>query len=262
MLATHINPLTATQRMMQAALMRIRPAPLASRIKRAIGIKRVAVTTVNGIFAVDPVSVFGLQITKFGVYEPAMIATLRAQLHPGATFVDIGANEGYITTIGAEIVGSRGRVLAIEPQTRLLPVIAENLRLNGILWVDVANICIGDVPGLGQIHLAADTNTGSSGIHRASSYRTPTQSVAIKTLDQAIDDAKLGRIDLMKVDIEGFEYEAVLGSPMTFQSHRVRALALELHPALLAARGKAAADITALLSGCGYQRINDVWTAP
>ncbi len=95
-----------------------------------------------------------------------MIATLQAHLHAGATFVDVGANEGYMTMIGA------GRVLAIEPQTRLLPIIAENLRINRIASASVINSCIGSAPGRGHIHLTADTNTGGSGMHRATSYKT------------------------------------------------------------------------------------------
>jgi hypothetical protein len=70
----------------------------------------------------------------------------------------------------------------------------------------------------------------------------------------------------MKIDIEGFEYEALLGSPRVFQQHRIRALALELHPHILAARGKDAGEITAMLANAGYTRTetfgNDVWTAP
>jgi hypothetical protein len=70
----------------------------------------------------------------------------------------------------------------------------------------------------------------------------------------------------MKVDIEGFEYEALLGSPQVFAQHRIKAIALELHPTLLAGRGKRAEDITEMLQQCGYTLTatfgNAVWLAP
>lgn len=81
-----------------------------------------------------------------------------------------------------------------------------------------------------------------------------------------LDEVGMGHVDLMKVDIEGFEYEALLGAPEVFQRHRVAALALELHPTRLASRHKDATDIATMLERCGYKLTtsegNDVWLAP
>ena len=69
----------------------------------------------------------------------------------------------------------------------------------------------------------------------------------------------------MKVDIEGGEYEAILGSPDVFRQHRVRVLALELHPRQLAARGKDAGELERFLRACGYMSsaaAPSVWIAP
>ena len=75
----------------------------------------------------------------------------------------------------------------------------------------------------------------------------------------------LNHVDLLKVDIEGFEYEAVLGSPRVFQQQRVKALALELHPTILADRGKSAGDTERMLEQAGYRLTetfgNTVWIA-
>lgn len=195
-----------------------------------------------------------------------MEKTLEKYLPSGATFVDLGANEGYFTVIGAKHCGSGGRVVAIEPQERLLPVISQNLRLNGVEWASVLNLAVTDKQGMVTIHLAADTNTGGSGLHRSARYRLPTQQVVARTLAQVLDDQRLAHVDLMKVDIEGFEYEAMLGSPKVFSQHRVRALAMELHPTILANRNKEIVDITKMLADCNYSMTNafgnTVWLAP
>jgi hypothetical protein len=93
-----------------------------------------------------------------------------------------------------------------------------------------------------------------------------TKRVPKNTLEQLLAKEGLSHVDLMKVDIESFEYEALLGSRDVFRLHRVRALALKLHPTILAERDKDANDITKMLTGYGYRRAdtfdNDVWLAP
>jgi FkbM family methyltransferase len=263
---THKNPQSAWQGALSDILLRIRPAMLAAILKRALMVKRIVVDTPYGKFWVDPASTFGRQLCRHGTYESGMLKTIEKHLPPGGVFFDLGANEGYFTVIGAMRCGAAGRVVAVEPQVRLLGVIDENLLLNGVTWAKVENVAVNDRPGQVTIHLAANTNSGSSGLHRSTNYRLPTQEVTAKTLYQVLAEVGMEQVDLMKVDIEGFEYEAILGSPEVFRERRVRALALEIHPTLLANRSKDAHEITKLLDSCGYELVNsdgnDVWLAP
>ena len=110
---------------------RIRPAPLGSAVANICGLnRRRVIETVHGRFLVSPVSHLGYQLTH-GEYEPAMTAVLGRYLKQGDVFVDLGANEGYFSVIASPLVGSAGRVIAIEPQSRLQNTIQENLALNG-----------------------------------------------------------------------------------------------------------------------------------
>ncbi len=260
------NPLTLSQRCLQSVLMRVRPAPIAALLKRALGIRRTVIDTPHGKFWIDPITILGSDLSNCGVYEKGMVRTLEKFLPKAGTFIDAGANEGYFTILGAKLCGPSGRVIAIEPQKRLLPVIAENLRLNGLEWARVLNVAIADRPGLATIHLAADTNSGATGLHREFRYRRPTQQVMTQTLAGILDSENIGGVDFIKMDIEGFEYEAVLGSRDVFRQHRVRVLALDLHPRILANRGKDISDITKMLAECGYAMSqeygNTVWQSP
>lgn len=260
------NPLTLYQRLLQRTLMKVRPASLTDRLKRLLGVRRLPVETDQGRFLVDPVSLFGMELTGAGSFEPQMRATLEKFLGPGKTFVDLGANEGYFTVIGARCCAPGGRVVAVEPQTRLLPVIEENLRLNGSANVRLVNAAITDQRGTGRIHLTASTNSGGSSMHNACRYELPTQAVELLTLADLLDREGLDQVDMMKVDIEGHEYEAMLGSVEVFRTHRVRSMALEFHPEMMAARGKSCDDIQVMLADCGYEITKPfghwVWTAP
>ena len=233
-------------------LLRVRPAPLAAVLKRLFRMSRIEKEVPGGRFSIDPVSVFGFALLTRGEYEPGMLATLRTWLRPGGTFVDLGANEGYFSVLAAHLVGETGRVLAIEPQNRLLPVIAENFRLNGVRNAAVAKVAVSDRSGSATLYLPPNTNTGGGGLDRATRYRVPTQEVTVVTLGDLLEQHGIAQVDLIKIDIEGFEYEAVLGSPDLFRQHRFKAIALELHPSALERRGKSGSEIEGFLTRAGY----------
>lgn len=233
-------------------LLRVRPAILASWLKRLLRVRRRAVRTPRGRFFVDPASNLGYTLLHSGEYEPEMLKVLETFLGPGGTFVDVGANEGYFAMVAAGLVGPGGRVVAVEPQARLHPVLRRNVELHGAANVVLARAAITDRPGTARLFMAPDTNTGSSGLTRTTRYGLATETVETLTLAELFDRHGVDRADLLKIDIEGSEYEAVLGAPELFQARRVRAVALELHPHFLARRGLSAEPILAELHRAGY----------
>lgn len=195
-----------------------------------------------------------------------MEATLDKYLPRGGTFVDLGANEGYFTVLAANKIGATGRVVAIEPQLRLIPIIETNLRLNDLSWATVLNLAATDIPKLVTIYLSADMNTGATGQQNVAKYPLKTQHVTGLPLAEILDQQGISSVDLLKVDIEGGEYDALLGSRKIFEEGRVRAIALELHPSILKLQNRNQGDITDMLTQCGYHgdtsNGNAVWQRP
>ena len=72
------------------------------------------------------------------------------------------------------------------------------------------------------------------------------------TLQAALDANGIKEVHLLKIDIEGAEYEAVLGSPEVFRSGRVKVIALEYHTRFLSSRGLQVATIHDFLLKAGY----------
>jgi FkbM family methyltransferase len=70
----------------------------------------------------------------------------------------------------------------------------------------VLNVAVSATEGTGLMHLLPDTNTGGSGMHRMTKYRTPVQLVKTLTLSQVLNSQGIESVDLMKMDIEGYEY--------------------------------------------------------
>jgi FkbM family methyltransferase len=139
-------------------------------------------------------------------------------------------------------------------------VIRRNIQLNDVRNVVIECAAVSNRDGFAIFHLAPDTNNGASGLYNPARYRVPTAKVALKRLTTILDEHQIERVNFMKMDIEGAEYEAVLGSLDVFRSHRIHTIALELHPTQLRARGYSMSKIVGHLEAAGYRELTpSVW---
>jgi len=226
---------------------RVKPKRLASPLASLLfsGDRRRVVGTSMGIrLYLDPLSHLGRQVLKRGVYEPETCDILTSRLRKGDVFVDVGANEGIFCALAGKVVGERGRVIALEPQEGLRGIIEINCRLN-----DISNCYIYSA-GLGpsgktseRLFLYASLNTGMASIVKR--YKSSTAAVEVKllTLKEIMSDLGLDSVDLVKIDVEGYEGAVVEGLIELLRDRRIRILLLDYHHAILAERGMQAKDI-------------------
>lgn len=222
-----------------------------------LGIKRVVVSTDYGDFFVDPVSNFGNSLLTNQEYEPDLMGYIQKHLKAGDSFLDIGANEGFFSIVASKIVGSRGKVYTIEPQKRLQSIISENVNLNNSDNVRIVRKAVSDSTGSTEMYLAPDTNTGSTSLANPHKYSVPTQTVQMDTLENILDEMQVDSIDFAKIDVEGFEYETVLGSKQLFKDKRIKRIALEIHYYELIDRNLDSDDIENFLKDCGYSFLRE-----
>jgi FkbM family methyltransferase len=236
------------------AIMRLRPAPLGALLKKLFHIKRVYTSTGEINLYVDPVSQFGITILESGEYELETSRAIRNYVKQGDMFLDIGANEGYFSLLAAKLVGDDGRVYAIEPQTRLKPILLRNFQINQVRNVRLVPCAISDKVGTVPIYLSPNINSGASGLNRTTRYSVQTERVHSLTLSELFSLLSLEFCDALKLDVEGFEYEAIMGSQAIFRERRVGVIILELHSALLQKRHLNPQVIVRFLHECGYSR--------
>jgi len=235
---------------------RIRPAPLAVAIANVAGLsKRKTVRTKEGSFFINPVSDLGYHLT-FGEYEPSMRAVLQKYLPSGGVFIDLGANEGYFSVLASGIAGPSGKVIAVEPQSRLQSVIQANLNLNQCKNVRLIRAVVSAASGTATLELASEMNTGGSSLFKNTAYSVKTESVQSLTLAELLDLTGVGACDLMKVDVEGAEYDIFMGSESILLTGRIKNIALEIHNTILEKRHLSGDDLHQLILRCGYQ-LND-----
>jgi FkbM family methyltransferase len=165
-----------------------------------------------------------------GSYEPEVSAVLRDRLLPGMGVVDIGANIGYFTLLAASLVGPSGFVLAVEPNPRNVRLLEASRRSNGFAHVKVAQTAAGAYTDLVVLH-ASYSNGTTSPAPDAIDDLLASETVACIGVDALLGQEQ--RIDLIKVDVEGAEYQALRGCRRAIARWRP-AIVSEFSPSLLA----------------------------
>ena len=171
-----------------------------------------------------------------GNWEPDETAFLRNNLSPGDVFIDVGANIGWFTLLGAELVGASGEVFAFEPNESI------RARLIDSTVRSAASASIKTLPYAADVrsrpaHLVSDNprNPGHTwlefGDSAGPSPGDASGPVECRRLDDVLSDA-LSRCDVIKLDVEGAEYLALRGAERILREFRPVVLC-EIYPEML-----------------------------
>jgi FkbM family methyltransferase len=188
-----------------------------------------------------------LSLIHKGLLEPQDVSLFLSLLRPGMTVLDVGANVGMYTLLGARRVGPAGRVHAFEPTPRVATALRRNVALNGLDNVIINEAAVGAVAGTATFFLqeASDRNTLGGGVG------TPMEVKTI-TLDGYVTTAGVAKVDVMKMDVEGAEVAALQGGRELFSREEAPVLFLEVNPEALEAAGTSATELHGLLKRYGY----------
>jgi FkbM family methyltransferase len=135
-------------------------------------------------------------------YSEAFFGTF---IKRGDVVLDIGANVGYFTRLMSTLVGEGGRVHAFEPSPSALRLLRENVRR--LENVQLHELAVSDTRGTSSFSIQEHGDTSSLGDDPGSNKVIRVQT---DTLDNILGAA--GRIDLIKIDVEGYEYEVLRGA--------------------------------------------------
>jgi len=162
-------------------------------------------------------------IFEGGSYLPEynLLQKIGASLPQGYVFVDVGANIG---TIIWQLADKCGQIYAFEPMPKLNQVIADSAIYNSFTSLKLYNKAVGSNAGFVQMV----DNDNSSVLNDTSTPGGVT--IEVTTLDEELKD--LDKIDFIKIDVEGYEWEVLQGATATIQKHKPLLL-VELHPMFL-----------------------------
>jgi FkbM family methyltransferase len=199
-------------------------------------------------------------------YEPNEFALLDRVLEPGMVFLDGGANEGVYTVFASARVGPMGRVIAVEPSPRELKRLKANININRAANVIIADVALADRPRSVKLILAEQQHSGQNTLG-AFIYEgvnpVEVRCVRAVTIDDLILTHGLSRLDIVKLDLEGAEFRALIGARNTLRDMKPLLL-IEISDAALVRQGGSRAALCNLLENAHYVplTIDDTTGAP
>jgi FkbM family methyltransferase len=180
-------------------------------------------------------------------YEPEVWRSVMNEVTSGDVVADVGSHIGLYAIALAQRVGPTGRVFAFEPDPENFEILAENAKLNTIRErIELLQTAVGDVKG--PVYFSADGESVSHILERPTNLSSTVECV---TLDDVFGNE---RMDLLKVDVEGYEERVLRGASNLLgdRSRGPRSIYLEVHPYAWAQIGTTSESLLGLLHQLGY----------
>jgi FkbM family methyltransferase len=168
--------------------------------------------TIYGFYLIiDPVKDNGVERSIYftGTYEKGTLYIIKNILNKGDTFIDVGANIGLMSVFASKVIGGSGKVIAFEPNPNTLALLKNNIELNKCTNITTSDYAIGNANETAKIYDRWDSNRGSATLIKPEKS-TDSYDIKISTLSDVLSDSQ--KIDLIKLDIEGYELEALKGA--------------------------------------------------
>lgn len=185
-----------------------------------------------------------------GTYEPHETSLVSEYLQPGMTFIDIGANVGYYTALAASKVGPQGKVLAVEPSPYVYRKLEEMVRKNRLEQVRTYAFALGEEAGTANLVLPAKGNHAPTLLLKSgvASFEVP-----VRTLDDCLAEWNINYVDLIKIDVEGFELRLLRGALRALDRGAIGAILCEFNDYWLKLGGASPEELFTFLESHGLK---------
>jgi FkbM family methyltransferase len=206
--------------------------------------------------AVDRSAYLGGMLYWQGYQSPGELKLLRKLLGPDMVMADVGANQGEYTIFAASRL-TRGAVVAFEPVPAIYANLARNIRLNGFRNVLPFNYGLFDHDDTLPMYTSEDTvihggfNEGLASVFASDYRKDSVAELQFRVFDAIFPRLGLGRLDIMKIDVEGAELQVLRGARQTLQRYHPR-LIIEVNEPAFAAAGYGVGDLLAFLQQLDY----------
>ena len=165
-----------------------------------------------------------LSINK--IYEKNETNFVKDSVNKGDLVIDIGANIGYYTLMFAKLVGDTGKIYAFEPDPKNFSILEKNIQVNGYNNIILEKKAVSNK--LGKSTLYMNENSAGSSMHKPNNVVNQIY-VDLITLDSYFEVNAITP-DFIKIDIEGYELNALKGMESILQSSDKTKIMIEYNP--------------------------------
>ena len=208
------------------------------------------IQTLHGLkYFIDPSDeIMAPQLVVYRQWEPDLSSFIISSVTSDTVFVDIGANFGYFTCLAASKIGSNGtgRVISVEPNPAMQRLLRKNVRINWSLGpIEIHNCAIADRTGFVEFVVPNGRAANASVVASPAAQDDGRFIVPSQSLDELLKGAK---VDLIKVDVEGFETAVLRGANNTLRKSAEVQIVLEWSLAQMQTAGFVAEDLMKVIA--------------
>ncbi|WP_165933708.1 FkbM family methyltransferase [Aquabacter spiritensis] len=164
---------------------------------------------------------FAPHILMDGFWESWITRFMVSRIQPGMVVADIGANFGYYTLLMADLAGPGGKVLAFEPNTKVVAALAKSVAVNGYsATVQIEQVAVSDRSGETCLFVVppGEPKNGYLVPATARTRHPDATEVPVRKLDDYM--AAHPRLDFIKIDAEGAEERIFAGMTALLERDR------------------------------------------
>lgn len=182
------------------------------------------------VLACDPRDWLATEIYR-GFHERAEVRLLPGLVKNGGIAVDVGAHLGYYTALLSALAGPRGRVVALEPSPPRFEVLSRVVSSFSVQNVTLLPFALGSTTETRTLRHVSASHSGLATLRGGADAGPEDVDVEVRRLDEVLRAAGVsGAVDLVKIDVEGFEAEVLSGAGSLFEDRLVRHALIEVSP--------------------------------
>jgi FkbM family methyltransferase len=181
--------------------------------------------------------------------EEEMIHDLCEELQSNDIFYDIGANIGVYSCLAGSMT-TEGKVVAFEPHPENVKSLISNIEYNGIN-AKVMETALSDESD--TLVLAEEESGAGHGEHQITEKSTNDGiRIDVRSLDEIRRVGGLPQPNVLKIDVEGAEYDVIKGGLQTLSANDCRLVYCEVHPEKVRTFDGSYDDVVDILLKCGF----------
>ena len=194
------------------------------------------------------------EIYATGKFEPQTTQWFRTLVQPGMTVLDVGANIGYYAVLAADRVGTEGHVWAFEPLPEYYDRAESHVEANG--FAERVTLLPYGLSSENQTIQISIGNSSATAAPVAGDDFRDTANVEMRRLDEVANSLALKKIDLIKIDVDGYEGHILEGASSVLRRDHPTIL-IEFSRRNLEAIGTSVAQLREQLEALDYALYSD-----
>ena len=169
------------------------------------------------------------ELLVFGHHEPDTTKFVSKYIDKDMVCIDVGANIGYYSTLYSKNVGIGGKVISLEPSPINFEFLKKNLEKQEMHNFVCHNLAAGENED--QVEFCVDSRANKCFIITGKEQLPPNYKiikVPVGTIDNIVTNEKLEKIDFIKIDVEGYEWQVIQGAIKSIKNYKPT-IQIEIH---------------------------------